>query len=210
MAQLDSDKTELDANFVTFDRRAVHNAAESLRQGHPIYKDVDYIKIVSPGGLNIIETPVRSDHKARYPRLWANCQAAMDGKEQMIGTPLAQWPAVTKAQGETLRGLSFFTVEQIAAASDAQVQAIQMVAPDLRGRAQQWLKQSNARQALEEAEKQKVKDDAEKQELRDRLAKLEAMLQEKVVVKETQVLPNQVISPVTGKPERKYTRKVAA
>jgi len=46
----------------------------------------------------------------------------------MSGTPLSQWPLITTAQAEELKAIKFFTVEQIASASDAQLQRLGMMA----------------------------------------------------------------------------------
>jgi len=48
--------------------------------------------------------------------------------EDIIGTPLEQWPQITRSQAEELRGLKFHTVEAIADCSDQQLQRIGMVA----------------------------------------------------------------------------------
>ena len=167
--QLESDKTSVDANFVTFYRNAIQNGFKSKQAGHPVFEDVDYVRIVSPGGLNVIETPVRSDHKARYPRLWANYQAAMDGKAAQIGTPVTEWPLITRAQAETLKGMQIHTVEQIAACSDLQAQGFQMIAPDLRGRAQSYLRAAHSAASAEA-------DAAEKKRFEDEKAAMQAKI----------------------------------
>jgi hypothetical protein len=48
--------------------------------------------------------------------------------EDIIGTPLDQWPQITRSQADELRGLKFHTVESIADCSDQQLQRIGMVA----------------------------------------------------------------------------------
>jgi hypothetical protein len=55
-----------------------------------------------------------------------NRQGAHD--EEVIGTPLSEWPLVSKSQAEELRGMKFPTVESIANASDQQLQRIGMAA----------------------------------------------------------------------------------
>jgi hypothetical protein len=48
--------------------------------------------------------------------------------EEIIGTPLSEWPLVSKSQAEELRGMKFHTVESIANASDQQLQRMGMAA----------------------------------------------------------------------------------
>ena len=62
-----------------------------------IAKDVEgwdgkpFIRIMAPGDkTNIIEQPVREDHKERFPRQWLYFQ--MQNTDcQVIGTPLIDW-----------------------------------------------------------------------------------------------------------------------
>jgi Skp family chaperone for outer membrane proteins len=55
-----------------------------------------------------------------------NRQGAHD--EEVVGTPVSEWPLVSKSQAEELRAMKFFTVESIASASDQQLQRMGMAA----------------------------------------------------------------------------------
>lgn len=115
------------ALVVKFYSRAVHQPFRSTQEGRPIYEDVDYIQIFTPGNqLNIIDTPVRVEHKARFPQQWAHYQAGK-GTGMEVGTPVNQWPFLSAAQAEEFRALKFFTVEQLSNASDLQLQNLGMV-----------------------------------------------------------------------------------
>jgi hypothetical protein len=48
--------------------------------------------------------------------------------EEVVGTPVAEWPLVSKSQAEELRAMKFHTVESIASASDQQLQRMGMAA----------------------------------------------------------------------------------
>jgi len=144
-----------------FYSKPVHQPFLSTQENRPIYKDVDYITIWTPGNqLNIIDTPVTAEHKMRFPIEWAQYQAGKgDGTE--VGTPVTQWPFLSAAQAEEFRGVKFFTVEQIANASDMQLQALGMIGGmnphSIRARAQAFLGQAAAgapaeKQAQENAE----------------------------------------------------------
>lgn len=114
------------ALVVKFYSKAVHQPYESQKQGRPIYLDVDFIQIFTPGNqLNIIDTPARPEHKTRFPQQWAMYEQGK-GTGMEMGTPLNQWPQLSSAQAEELRGVKFYTVEQIANASDGQLQSIGM------------------------------------------------------------------------------------
>lgn len=111
-----------------YDKPRVDNFS-TQKEGHPIFKDRVYVRIQVPGNqLSIIDTYATDAHKARFPREW---QAYLNRKgtdQQIIGTPLNHWPLLTPAQAEELRAIKFMTVEHIAGASDAQLQAIGMIA----------------------------------------------------------------------------------
>lgn len=152
--------------------------------GTPVYRDVSYIEITTPGGLNRVFEEVRADHKARFPKQWAMFEMSQGGGDQVVGMKLSEWPSISRSRAEELRAMKFYVVEQIAEASDQQVQAIGMDGITLRQRARQFLKLAKDtaladRQSAELAQKQKeidaLKDaDAAKEE---RLARLEAMLE---------------------------------
>lgn len=115
------------ALVVKFYSKAVHQPHPSAIEGRAIYKDVDYVQIFTPGNqLNIIDTPVRAEHKQRFRSQWAEYEAGR-GSGMEMGTPLTQWPFLSAAQAEEFRALKFFTVEQLANASDLQLQSLGMV-----------------------------------------------------------------------------------
>ena len=166
---------------------AVKQGFESEAQGRPIYKDVDYVRIFVPGDANtIIETPVRDDHKARFPVQWAHYQNKHGGDAKEIGTPISQWPRISPAQAEELRALKFYTVESIANASDANIQRIGMVGGmqpyAFRDAAMRFLQVATddaaASKAAQEAAEANARAAALEQRLRELEAKLEAKAQE--------------------------------
>jgi len=48
--------------------------------------------------------------------------------QEVVGTPVSEWPLVSKSQAEELRAMKFHTVESIAGASDQQIQRMGMAA----------------------------------------------------------------------------------
>ena len=127
---IDSDIQGADARLaVQFYKKSVKQDIASDEAGRPIFKEFDFVKIMIPGdNLTEIDTYAQNSHKQRFPRQWAHYQNQMGSHEDIIGTPLEQWPQVTRSQAEELRGLKFHTVESIADCSDQQLQRIGMVA----------------------------------------------------------------------------------
>ena len=128
---LPSDESNADSRLqVRFYRKPVHQEQESMDAGRPIYKEFDFVHICVAGDtLTEIDTFAKNEHKTRFPIQWANYmnrQGAND--EEVVGTPVAEWPLVSKSQAEELRAMKFHTVESIATASDLQLQRMGMAA----------------------------------------------------------------------------------
>jgi hypothetical protein len=112
-----------------FYKKALPNNFKTEQEGRPIFDDVDMVKIyISGDSHNVIDTLVREDHKQRFPHQWANYMNKNGSDPHLSGTPLSQWPLITISQAEELKALKFFTVENVAAASDAQLQRLGMTA----------------------------------------------------------------------------------
>ena len=127
---IDSDTQGADARLaVQFYKKSVKQDIASDEAGRPIFKEFDFVRIMIPGdNLTEIDTYAQESHKQRFPRQWAHYQNQVANHEDIIGTPLEQWPQVTRSQADELRGLKFYTVESIADCSDQQLQRIGMVA----------------------------------------------------------------------------------
>lgn len=104
-----------------------------------------FVRIMRPGDKeSIIETPVREDHKMRWPQKWlyfAMQNGMAEGSMDIPGWKVQEWPEL-QDQPEMVRELQFnrfLTVEQIAGASDAQVQRIGMAGMGLREKAKRAL-----------------------------------------------------------------------
>ena len=114
------------------------------------YKDrpAPFVRIIVPGDkTNIVDQPVREDHKERFPRQWLHFQM-QSGDGPVIGTLLQQWNTDDEEnfslhQMAELQILKFQTVEQVATASDSQLQRIGMGGAGLRERAKTYLTRKN-------------------------------------------------------------------
>ena len=121
MAMLPSDEGNADSRLqVRFYKRAMPQEQETLQAGRPIYKEFDFVHICVAGdSLTEIDTYVTEEHKRRFPIHWAQYQNRVGADdEQIVGTPVSEWPIVSKSQAEELRAMKFHTVESIANASD--------------------------------------------------------------------------------------------
>ena len=162
---LDSDTANADA----------HLHVEFYMYDKAPYKDVPFVRIMVPGDkTNIIEQPVREHHKERFIRQWLYFQSKNDDG-QVIGTLLGAWNKdcpedFSEHQMAELQILKFQTVEQVATATDAQLQRIGMGAAGLRERARAYLTSKNRAENNSEL----VKTRSELDELKAQMALLMA------------------------------------
>ena len=164
----------------------IFNADEQLQVEFYIAKDVDpkwdgkpFVRINIPGDkTTIIEQPVTEEHKKRFPRQYLYFQMKQNEQDApAIGTSLDVWFTdgsgdITRGHIEELRILKFQTVEQVASASDAQLQRIGMGGTGLREKAKAFL----ARRTRSETENQL---DETKKQLAELQAQMAALMARK-------------------------------
>ena len=143
--------------YVTFYKKPQENAFQSQINGRPIFEDVVFCRIIAPGdSLAIPDAPANEDDKRRFPLQWQHFLNTGGNEETTSGTPLASWPLLTRSQVEELRSMKFFTVEQVANASDQQITRIGMLAGmgafAFREAADRYLRVANDAAALAKAE----------------------------------------------------------
>lgn len=197
---IESDDKNADSRLaVRFHSRPVKNEFQSNLEGRPIFNDVDMITIYVPGDNTLtVDAEVREDHKARFPIQWAHYQNKHGDDPRNTGTPVSQWPLVTPAMAEELRAIKFYTVESIAAASDAQLQSVGMKAGmnphTFRTRAQNYLKVAKDESTLN-------LQNEELQKLRDENASIRKETDDKLAAMQEQMA--QILAAVGTKPEAK-------
>jgi hypothetical protein len=117
--------------------------------GRPIFVDREYIRKIVPGDKdNIVQRPVRNEDREHYRIQYTRFKEGLS--QASVGTPLEQWPGVTKAQAKQLRYYEIHTVEQLASVSD---EALSKLGPlmAIRNKAQDWVKTSRGMKPVEEA-----------------------------------------------------------
>ena len=114
---------------VRFYERALPNSFQTEKQGRPIFDNIVFIEIHTPGNqLNIIDRPKIVQDELRFLTQWQHYVATHSDDPAKQGTPLSQWPLLDVAKVEMLRAMKFFTVEQIAYSSDEQINHLGMLA----------------------------------------------------------------------------------
>ena len=163
--------SEDDKLLVKFQYETKEDEQASREAGRPIFKEVEYIDIQVPGTRNRVNRPVRPSDKSRFPRHYQAFQLRQE-QPQMDGTPLSEWPGVTRSMAEELAFFKIHTVEQLAGMADVNTSNIKG-AMFMKQKAQAYLdasKENSAALALAEQKKENDK-------LRAEMAELRAMMQ---------------------------------
>ena len=165
--QQEQDKTLL----VKFFYKTVEDKGASAEQGRACFKEREYIDIRIPGTRGAGATrPATPRDKKRFERHY---QAFKQRVELPLeGTPLSEWPVITRSQAEELAFASVKTVEQLANMSDAIASGF-MGGQMFKAKAQKWLEQAKSDVSVGQLEAELAKRDAQIEALS---AKLESLL----------------------------------
>ena len=112
--------------YAEFYPHAVQNKQKTLEAGRPIYEEMDYIRIMVPGDKSsVIERPIRMGNTPmhdnhRFAREFALYKQGSE--QQLVGTPLVEWPVISRSQCKELDFFNVKTVEQLADMPDTAVQ----------------------------------------------------------------------------------------
>jgi len=111
---LDYKQSEADkALAVKFLTKSVQDKVETLAQGRPIFREVVYIDIRIPGERDSAFCgPATRAHVERFPEHYRAFRSRTKD-EEVVGTPLAEWPLVTRSQVDELAFFNVKTVEDL-------------------------------------------------------------------------------------------------
>lgn len=148
--------TAKDMPYVSFERgEPKEDKKESLKQKRPVYKDVYYACITSPGSKDRLKEALpewwdkldAQVKSGRMPAEWvAKWRAAYERFMQGLaipedGTPILGWNLIPPSIQRTLIDLNIRTVEALAHLTDEARHHIGMGALEMQRRAQAWLAQ---------------------------------------------------------------------
>lgn len=106
--------------------KPVQNQTKTREEGRPIFEEIEYIRIMVPGDKSsVIDRPVRIGHTEKHDNYQFAPQYNMfkQGREQTPdGTPLAEWPMISRSQAKELEFFNVKTVEQLASMPDSSAQ----------------------------------------------------------------------------------------
>lgn len=103
--------------LVKFFYKTRPDKAETEKQGRPMFKEVVYIDIRVPGNNSGGACrPARSTDIDRFPKHYAAFKNRVEAPVE--GTPLTEWPLITRSMVDTFAFMNVKTVEQLADLND--------------------------------------------------------------------------------------------
>lgn len=150
---------------VKFFVKPLQDKIATLAEGRPIFKDTVYIDIRIPGERDSAACrPATQADIKRFPdhyRAFRN----RTSDEGLVGTPLSEWPMITRSEAENMAFFNVKTVEQLANMNDSANHQFRGIHA-LKAKATEWLGQNKDKQGFAK----------ENTELRAQLAAMQAQL----------------------------------
>ncbi len=119
---------------VEFYTDAMLSGYKSEQAGHPVFDDIEMIRIITPGdSKTIIETKVDETHIHRFKDAYRQFKAGLTNV--VSGWALKEWPMISASQVKLLNYHNVQTVEQLSTISDQACNTIGMGMMELRTKA---------------------------------------------------------------------------
>ena len=201
--------TDPDAALVVeFYYKAIQDIFKTSKAGRPVFSDVIYIKIDVPGVKDMqVDRPARSDDQKRFPRQYQHFVNKTQGDSREIGTPLTEWPILTRSQAEEFRALKFYTIESIANASDLNINSLGMMGGMspfmLREKARAFLQSAKDTALPQHQAEELAKRDAEIALLKEQMARVLAGQNAAPQATTPPPIPAQPPSPAAAAPKKR-------
>lgn len=100
------------------------NEAKSKEAQRPIYDDVEFVEVFIPGEREPSTFPSNEHYRAQYPEAYAKFKAGQTVVNS--GTPLETLTWLQPGRVAELKGISIFTVEQLADIADSRIARLGM------------------------------------------------------------------------------------
>ena len=131
--------------YVQFEVRSDEDRDATLKAGHFVGRDVNYVIVTPPGGSLTVEAVAEEwlrskQHDQFYVHYTNVYEAWKKGLELPVdGTPIRTWPAATPSEIKICIDANIRTVEDLAAASENTLRRLGMGARAIKTKAEAWL-----------------------------------------------------------------------
>jgi hypothetical protein len=147
-----------------------------LPLGRPVYRTVEFIRIMKPGDRdNIIEQPLDDEYRERFKERYDKWREAHDNS--VLGTPLEELPFITAAMREELKFFHIYTAEDLANIADRDMQKFPN-GLELRKRAARYLEAAEKKAPFDEVHQEIKMRDEKISEMQATIEAMKAQLTE--------------------------------
>ncbi len=165
--------------FAQFSLEPVEQTFLSEKEGRPIFADKEFVRILIAGDKHSeVFREATDNDRERFRDVYTRFKDGMKDRDQIVGTPLAQWPFLKPSQIREYEAINIFTVEQLASLSDAMKQRIGMGANEIVAAAAAYLgsAKDGAMAGALAAENERLKSDMEvlKKQVQELASRLES------------------------------------
>ena len=146
------------AAVALFKNLAKKNEVKSLKEGRPIFDDIEVVEIRFPGSRNVAVFPATAfshwaedfttgeqtavTYAERFSRQYQ--QFKSQAAQTKSGTPLAHVPFLTEARRAELRALNIYTLEALAVVDGQELKNLGHGGRDLKNKAQEYIAESKS------------------------------------------------------------------
>jgi hypothetical protein len=146
------------ATVALFKHHAIKNEAKTVKEGRPIYDDMEICEIRFAGSRNVSVFPAMAfshwitdpqtgeqiavTYAERFGRQYR--QFKEQTAQTKAGTPLTYAPFLTEARRAELRALNIYTVEALAHVDGQELKNLGLAGRELKNRAEEYMKDAKA------------------------------------------------------------------
>lgn len=178
--------------LVRFYIKPLEDKTATEKEGRPMFNEVEYIEIRIPGHRDPqVARPATYSDKQRFPEHYEAWKKRAEMPTE--GTPLAEWPQISRTQVEELSFLHVKTVEQLSDIADVAISTVRGGLM-LKERAQKWLQASEKTELI-----------AEKEAMQKQMAAMQEQMDKMQAQQESMVA-----QAATPKPKGRPRKKAAA
>lgn len=162
-------------NIARFFMDSIQDEAATVREGRPIFKQVERVEIILPGNPHTRPVfNVTDEHRQQYAKEYEAFKQGLEMAPE--GTPIEEWPILNRAQVLELKALGFYTVENIADAADYNLQKIGRGFYALREKAKAFLDDAHHAALVEKLSRENEAKDAEIAALKRQVEELASLV----------------------------------
>lgn len=162
---------------VGFGMLPIEDASASEKEGRPVFVDREFFSARVPGDKNThsLRLATKKDRE-RFPKAYAAYKERATVPVQ--GTPLEEWPQITRSQALNLKSMAVHTVEALAEVHDGHIDKLGQNARELKTKARAYIEQAKDSAAVQKLAVESARKDAEMAELRRQIADLASRVED--------------------------------